>query len=39
MEVVDKIMADAKPLDEMGSLNFDDQPIIESISIEEEKVE
>ncbi len=36
MEVVDKIIADAKPLDDMGNLNFDDQPVIESISIDEE---
>ncbi len=37
MEVVDKIMEKANPLDEMGSLEFQEQPVIESITIVDEK--
>lgn len=33
IEVVDKIMESTNPIDDMGSLDFQDQPVIESIKV------
>ena len=36
MDVVDKIAADAKPIDDNGTIPYEEQPVIESIKIIEE---
>ncbi|MGN1352989.1 MAG: peptidylprolyl isomerase, partial [Bacilli bacterium] len=33
MEVVDKIVVNAKPTDDNGTINYEEQPIIETIKI------